>query len=1288
MPGFLTLVRARNFDYADCQKQLELWASTQVKGRRKKATPRAGKGSSPQKRVAEESIDCRSIHPLPSWLATQPVEQVTQRLKLVKAAWLLAGGSTQPWFNQKGTKVERWSRVRAGLKAFSDSSIDMPVGLEEAACAEDFDFDVCMVKLNRAEALAAVHASTDENLPSWFEKEPVERVTQRLKLVKAAFLLAGGPIQPWFDQNGTKVDRWSRVRMGLKAFSKSSLDMPLGLQEAACAEVFDFDGCMDKFQLDWAKAMGSIKEIAARRPVENKKTGKDETPVENKKTGKDDTGLQQSRPLRPSAQVIGVAPKVEFAHDTARPPRELLPEDAEILTPESQKPELLKAHVSSATLEEAKLAGIQARPSWEGLGVVPSDLQAGFKSLLILGPSGSGKTTLLRALLQELHPGYDGSLYPTGQWTPCCPIIEGFSTAEVGRDLLGGVGLSSVPSWCKPYEVLSVGEKYRANIAQALQHRLKAPEMPTVFDEWTSELDRGLARVVSLALRKRIQRETAGGGSSKLGPYIFATCHDDVANYLQPEFICYCQVGQAPLLMRNSFAGSQPNLRAVVRGNPCPSALHGGHDHLVGNWVLQSDGTRLSIRLRPTAEEGVFFAEFTKPLSSGQEKDKINWLREIKEKSRTSDQQGMTHEGICDPSKRHIQIGLADQDTLVVMDGPETMRFKRHCAVYAAQALMLSRDVREVQRTREVLNYKHIDTAVLQQLGWYLPPDIADDKLYDGLVRQGEPVRVSASDFCLNPSSEEVEDNPYFLATYVGEPDGSLSEKLIEVSKLLDCPFDGLCVHKIPQLPHLDKTAIGVITGPSGSGKSSLTRHMFAPCPRVEWSEAEPVLGHFACLARAREFCSAVCLDLRVAMRPYQTLSGGEQSRAHIARLLDAAAQAKENRNSNQVLVLEEFTSLVDRAVAKQMAASIQQLVIRRGLTAVFASCHSDFIGKGMVEPEWLFECHNSRLLRFVNGEQAAVQTALAPLQQELLVADKDMQQANDACNSLLSQLTSPVFTPFSESFQRTCAQLQALAQQELEAKKGHIEKLKLDIEGVRSKVLEEYRASNIANEPFTLSHQEGGTCDTDHQPQDWCDTGSQPPSLGVPLIELEVRRALPREWLHFREHHYKDHKLKGDSVAFVGLLDGRAACYTAITVEPLHFVRRGAMSGRWPADLGYPETWQSITSPRQLFREHRTVVLPDFQGMGLAPLMCDAVARYILESGNDFTSQTVHPFYGSYRNRSQFWITLPTSHTEGSAIRGNLKFSHAFKGDILPDGSRDEDRRKLLEDRVRLELS
>ena len=42
-------------------------------------------------------------------------------------------------------------------------------------------------------------------------------------------------------------------------------------------------------------------------------------------------------------------------------------------------------------------------------------------------------------------------------------------------------------------------------MALALQHRETHPDVPLVFDEWTSELDRDLAKVVSVAFSKRMR---------------------------------------------------------------------------------------------------------------------------------------------------------------------------------------------------------------------------------------------------------------------------------------------------------------------------------------------------------------------------------------------------------------------------------------------------------------------------------------------------------------------------------------------------------------------------------------------------------------------------------------------------------------------------------------------------------------------------------------------------------------------------------------------------------------
>ncbi len=116
--------------------------------------------------------------------------------------------------------------------------------------------------------------------------------------------------------------------------------------------------------------------------------------------------------------------------------------------------------------------------------------------------------------------------------------------------LLTAVGFSSPPSWIKPYGVLSNGEQFRCDLARGLAEgcRLSAvsfqPEttsgrQPTadsrqpllVFDEFTSVVDRNVAKIGSAAIAKAIR------GGTVSCRFVAVTCHYDVAEWLEPDWI-------------------------------------------------------------------------------------------------------------------------------------------------------------------------------------------------------------------------------------------------------------------------------------------------------------------------------------------------------------------------------------------------------------------------------------------------------------------------------------------------------------------------------------------------------------------------------------------------------------------------------------------------------------------------------------------------------------------------------------------------------------------------------
>lgn len=142
---------------------------------------------------------------------------------------------------------------------------------------------------------------------------------------------------------------------------------------------------------------------------------------------------------------------------------------------------------------------------------------------LIVGPSGSGKTTVARALWPEQMTG-------RYEWPDDRSVLDAFpddlSTADVVA-LLSSVGFSSPPAWLRPYRVLSTGEQFRVQMARILAE--SAPGTLGVADEYTSVVDRTVARIGSAALAKTIR--------SRGQRFVAVTCHEDVIDWLQPDWV-------------------------------------------------------------------------------------------------------------------------------------------------------------------------------------------------------------------------------------------------------------------------------------------------------------------------------------------------------------------------------------------------------------------------------------------------------------------------------------------------------------------------------------------------------------------------------------------------------------------------------------------------------------------------------------------------------------------------------------------------------------------------------
>jgi ABC-type lipoprotein export system ATPase subunit/GNAT superfamily N-acetyltransferase len=183
---------------------------------------------------------------------------------------------------------------------------------------------------------------------------------------------------------------------------------------------------------------------------------------------------------------------------------------------------------------------------------------------LIVGPSGAGKTTVARHLFGDMS---------APEWPEDEAIVDAFPKDMLIKEitgLLSSVGLGSIPSWLRPYHTLSTGEQFRADVARQLAEH----EDLAVVDEWTSTVDRQVAKVTSAATAKTVRKSKRR--------LVAVSCHYDIVDWLQPEWVYEAH------LDRFSWRSVQP--RPTVEVEICqvdraawPLFRH--HHYLSGNLV-------------------------------------------------------------------------------------------------------------------------------------------------------------------------------------------------------------------------------------------------------------------------------------------------------------------------------------------------------------------------------------------------------------------------------------------------------------------------------------------------------------------------------------------------------------------------------------------------------------------------------------------------------------------------------------------------------------------------------
>jgi hypothetical protein len=165
----------------------------------------------------------------------------------------------------------------------------------------------------------------------------------------------------------------------------------------------------------------------------------------------------------------------------------------------------------------------------------PTSIPKKFKIGVIVGSSGSGKSTMLKKFGIEEKP----------HWEHDKAIISHFEDPDDGINRLGSVGFNSIPSWYKPYQVLSNGEKFRADLARKIKSG-------AVIDEYTSVVDRTVAKAASTALSRYIK-------NNDVENVVLSTCHHDIVDWLEPDWVLDTDTGE----LLNGFFLSDPKLKSA-----------------------------------------------------------------------------------------------------------------------------------------------------------------------------------------------------------------------------------------------------------------------------------------------------------------------------------------------------------------------------------------------------------------------------------------------------------------------------------------------------------------------------------------------------------------------------------------------------------------------------------------------------------------------------------------------------------------------------------------------------
>mgnify|MGYP002813448471 CR=1 FL=1 len=119
------------------------------------------------------------------------------------------------------------------------------------------------------------------------------------------------------------------------------------------------------------------------------------------------------------------------------------------------------------------------------------------------------------------------------------------------------------------------------------------------------------------------------------------------------------------------------------------------------------------------------------------------------------------------------------------------------------------------------------------------------------------------------------------------------------------------------------------------------------------------------------------------------------------------------------------------------------------------------------------------------------------------------------------------------------------------------------------------------------------------------------------PTINIEVFEIFHHDkkmmWNLFKKHHYLTEEINLAARCFIAKWENKIIGFDSVLAMP-----NGHLKNAW--------------------REHRLVILSDFQGLGIGNVLSETIGEILTKDNKRFYSRTANRKLGEYRNKSSQW--------------------------------------------------